>query len=257
MPHPRSSPSPIGAGSRSSRPRATDAGMVTAETAVVLPVLLVVLAAAVFVLACVSAQLRCADAAHLAARAAARGDAPPDVVTVGRSVAPSAAEVTVERRGGQVHVLVTAEVRPFGPGLSVLPPVRVSGRAVAPGRGGRAMSPSADERGSATILVLALSMVVALLGAVLATLGAVGVARHRAASVADLAALAAASGALEGTGPACEAAQQVATSAGGTLTDCRLVGAVADVTAEVRPGGRVGSLGVGTARARAGPASGS
>ncbi len=105
--------------------------MVTAETAVVLPVLLVVLAAAVFVLACVSAQLRCADAAHLAARAAARGDAPADVVTVGRSVAPSAAEVTVERRGGQVHVLVAAEVRPFGSGLSVLPPVRVTGRAVA------------------------------------------------------------------------------------------------------------------------------
>ncbi len=65
---------------------------------------------------CVSAQLRCADAAHLAARAAARGDAPVDVVTVGRSVAPSTAEVIVERRGGKVHVLVTVEVRPFGSG---------------------------------------------------------------------------------------------------------------------------------------------
>jgi len=118
------------------------------------------------------------------------------------------------------------------------------------------MSARAGERGSATVLVLALSTVVALLGMVLATLGAVGVARHRAASVADLAALAAASRALDGPGPACEAAQQVATSAGGILTGCRLVGAVADVTAEVRPAGRVGSLGTATARARAGPTGG-
>jgi Flp pilus assembly protein TadG len=107
-----------------------DAGMVTAETAVVLPVLLVVLAAAVFVLSCVGAQLRCVDAAHLAARAAARGDAPVDVTAVGRSAAPPGAQVRVERRIGQVLVLVTTEVRPFGSAIR-LPPVRVSGRAAA------------------------------------------------------------------------------------------------------------------------------
>ena len=228
-----------------------DAGMVTAETAVVLPVLLVVLAVAVFVLACVGAQLRCVDAAHLAARAAARGDLPAEVLAVGRSVAPSGADVRVEHRGGQVLVLVTTEVLPFGSGSACAGPGQRTGRR--PRRGGCAVSVPAGERGSATVLVLALSTVVVLVGAVLATLGSVGVARHRAASVADLAALAAASRALQGPGPACEAARQVATSADATLTDCRLVGAVADVTAEIRPPGRVGNFGTATARARAGP----
>ena len=46
--------------------------MVTAETAVVLPVLLVVLAGAVAAVTVVGAQLRCVDAAREGARAAAR-----------------------------------------------------------------------------------------------------------------------------------------------------------------------------------------
>jgi Flp pilus assembly protein TadG len=108
-----------------------DCGSVTAETAVVLPVLLVVLAASIWVLACVAAQLRCVDAAHAAARAAARGDAPGDVEAAGRAVAPPGAQVSVTRAGDQVHVAVTAEVRPFGAALRVLPGVPVAGRATA------------------------------------------------------------------------------------------------------------------------------
>ena len=108
-----------------------DRGYVTAETAVVLPVLLVVLAAAVWVLACVAAQLRCVDAAHVAARAAARGDAPAEVEAAGRAVAPADASVTVSRVGDQVQVSVRAQVRPFGSALSVLPAVPVAGRATA------------------------------------------------------------------------------------------------------------------------------
>jgi Flp pilus assembly protein TadG len=107
-----------------------DGGSVTAETAVVLPVLLVVLAAAVWVLACVAAQLRCVDAAHVAARAAARGDAPADVQAAGRAVAPADADVAVTRTGDQVHVAVSAQVRPFGAALR-LPAVPVAGRATA------------------------------------------------------------------------------------------------------------------------------
>ena len=49
--------------------------MVTAETAVVLPVLLLVLAGAVAAVVVVGAQLRCVDAAREGARAAARGEA--------------------------------------------------------------------------------------------------------------------------------------------------------------------------------------
>lgn len=111
--------------------RSADRGYVTAETAVVLPVLLVVVAAAVWVLACVSAQLRCVDAASAAARAAARGDAPADVEAAGRAVAPAGAIVAISRVGDQVHVAVTAEVRPFGGALRVLPDLPVQGRATA------------------------------------------------------------------------------------------------------------------------------
>ncbi len=106
-------------------------GSATAETAVLLPVLLVVLAAAVWVLSCLAAQLKCVDAARAAARAAARGDAPADVRGVGEQLAPSGAAVSVSTGDRTVHVLVHAEVRPFGQVLRVLPAVTVSGRATA------------------------------------------------------------------------------------------------------------------------------
>lgn len=107
-------------------------GSVTAETAVLLPVLLIVLAAAIGVLACVAAQLRCVDAARAAARVAARGDTPALVRTAGERLAPAGATVTLRSTGeGAVEVVVTARVRPFGGALDALPAVTVSGRAVA------------------------------------------------------------------------------------------------------------------------------
>jgi hypothetical protein len=117
-------------------PSRRDGGMVTAETAVLLPVLVVVLAAAVFVLACVSAQLKCVDAARSAARLAARGEAAPAVTRTAERLAPSDARVVLAAGGGlgdaaTVEVVVTAHVRPFGRALRGLPAVRVSGAAVA------------------------------------------------------------------------------------------------------------------------------
>ncbi len=112
-------------------PGGREAGSVTAEAAVVLPSLFVVLALAVFALACVSAQLRCTDAAALAARAAARGDSAAVVEASARAVAPEGAQVQVTRRGPHVEVVVRAGVRPLGAAVGSLGPVRVSGRAVA------------------------------------------------------------------------------------------------------------------------------
>ena len=106
-------------------------GSVTAETAVLLPVLLVVLAAAIGVLACVAAQLRCVDAARAAARVAARGEVPAMVQATGQRLAPPGARVVVGATGDSVEVVVSARVRPFGAGLRLLPSVEVSGRAVA------------------------------------------------------------------------------------------------------------------------------
>lgn len=125
-------PSPVSPPRVSSSPVSSscERGSVTAETAVLLPVLLVVLAAAVGVLACVAAQLECIDAARAAARAAARGDRPADVRLAGERLAPTDARVHVSADDETVEVVVSAEVRPFGRVLR-LPAVPVSGRAVA------------------------------------------------------------------------------------------------------------------------------
>ncbi|MGI8535592.1 MAG: TadE family type IV pilus minor pilin [Mycobacteriales bacterium] len=106
-------------------------GSVTAETAVLLPVLLVVLAAAIGVLASVAAQLRCVDAARAAARVAARGDTPALVRTTAERLAPAGAAITLRSAGDTVEVVVTAQVWPFGRALGGLAAVPVSGRAVA------------------------------------------------------------------------------------------------------------------------------
>ena len=89
--------------------------MVTAETAVVLPVLLFVLAAAVGAVTVVGAQLRCVDAAREGARAAARGE---DVATVRAlvlRVAPDGMAVAVTRDGEDVRVAVSGRIPPLGP----------------------------------------------------------------------------------------------------------------------------------------------
>jgi hypothetical protein len=113
----------------SGRPR-SERGSVTAETALALPVLVVVLLAALWALAATAAQVRCVDAARGAARAAARGEAPAVVADLGRRLGPDGARVVVVPRGDQVEVRVTAEVRPLG-GLPALPPFTVASTAVA------------------------------------------------------------------------------------------------------------------------------
>ncbi len=95
-----------------------------------LPVLLVVLAAAISVLACIGAQLRCVDAARSAARVAARGDAADLVRATAERLAPPGARVSLVSTPDTVEVVVTAQVRPLGSALR-LPTVGVSGRAVA------------------------------------------------------------------------------------------------------------------------------
>lgn len=89
--------------------------MVTAETAVVLPVLLLVLAAAVSAVTVVGAQVRCVDAAREGARAAARGETPATVSELVRRTAPAGAVVDVALAGDEVRVRVSAPVAPLGP----------------------------------------------------------------------------------------------------------------------------------------------
>ncbi|MEU1293016.1 TadE family type IV pilus minor pilin [Streptomyces sp. NPDC005840] len=102
---------------RGSERRARDRGFVTAESAVVLPVLVVFALALVWGLLAVVVRIQCVDAARAGARAAARQDPAPSVARAAREVAPRGAEVTVSREGEQVRVVVVA--RP--PGLRGLP----------------------------------------------------------------------------------------------------------------------------------------
>ncbi|EME18768.1 Rv3654c family TadE-like protein [Rhodococcus triatomae] len=108
-----------------------------------------------------------------------------------------------------------------------------------------------DDRGSAT--VTACFVILALLGITVAVghVGSAVVARHRAQSAADLAALAAATAAVRGTDAACAAAGGVAGRSRATVRECRLDGWDAVVTVVVSVG--LGS-GEAVAAARAGPA---
>jgi Flp pilus assembly protein TadG len=112
-----------------------DRGMVTAEMAVVLPALAVVLVFALWSVVAVTAQLRCVDAAHTAARAMARGETPDAAVAAARVAAPAGAQVVVSRSGDLVVVEVRATARLPGP-WSGAPGLSLSGRAVAPVEGG-------------------------------------------------------------------------------------------------------------------------
>ncbi|CAL9529068.1 TadE family type IV pilus minor pilin [Streptomyces sp. enrichment culture] len=87
----------------------SDSGFVTAEAAVVLPVLVVFAMALVWGLLVVAAQIQCVDAARTGARAAARQDPVDAVVEVAREAAPPGARVTVSREAGLVRVVVVAD----------------------------------------------------------------------------------------------------------------------------------------------------
>ena len=115
--------------------------------------------------------------------------------------------------------------------------------------------PREGERGSATVWVLALSGVLAVLGAATVLIGAAVVARHRAGAAADMAALAGAGQAVVGAPEPCAGAAAVARADGAVLESCQLApGGV--VAVRVRVGVRLGPLGSfpAGARARAGPA---
>jgi secretion/DNA translocation related TadE-like protein len=109
------------------------------------------------------------------------------------------------------------------------------------------------DRGSATIWVLAAGLVLLLAGVSGATVGAAHVARHQAQSAADLAALAGAAHAVEGSGAACVRAAQIAAANDARVAGCQLNGLDLTVTVEVSPPAIVGAGRPASATARAGP----
>ncbi len=81
--------------------------MVTAESAVVIPVLLLVLAVVLSALSVGVDQLRCVDAARVGARSAARGDSTAKSTDLARASAPTGARVGVQV-GGELAVVSVA-----------------------------------------------------------------------------------------------------------------------------------------------------
>lgn len=92
------------AAARSSRPR--DAGTATAETAVAMPAMVLLMATLIWGLIAAAGQIRCVDAARIAARAAARGDS--DAAAAARAAAPPGASVEIARDDDTVRVTVEA-----------------------------------------------------------------------------------------------------------------------------------------------------
>ncbi len=93
-------------------------GAATAELAVALPALVLVLAVALAAVDLGLAQVRCVDAARVGARLLARGEPRTVALAEVRAAAPRGAEVAVTTAGGRVTVSVTGQVpaalRPLG-----------------------------------------------------------------------------------------------------------------------------------------------
>lgn len=84
----------------------SDRGSVTAELAVLLPVVVALLVALLGLASAASAQMRCADAARAGARAAALGEDDGSVTGVSQRVAGPGSAVSVARADGWVVVRV-------------------------------------------------------------------------------------------------------------------------------------------------------
>lgn len=95
-----------------------DRGSATAELAVALPVLLLLLLAGLTAVSAVATKLRCVDAAREAARAEARGEAG---VSAGERVAPAGAVITINAEGDVVRATVRTVVHPLGRRLPGMP----------------------------------------------------------------------------------------------------------------------------------------
>jgi Flp pilus assembly protein TadG len=86
-------------------------GSATVELAASLPALVLLLLVGLSAVGAVRTRAECEDAAHEAARQAARGG---DGVAAGTRVAPAGAVVRIELAGDLVLVTVTAPVHPLG-----------------------------------------------------------------------------------------------------------------------------------------------
>jgi len=93
--------------------RTADDGFATAEAALVLPSLVLVLLLAVAVVAAIGADLKCVDASREAARQAARGESDATARRAALSLAPPGSTVVLHHHDGWVEVTVRTRLHPW------------------------------------------------------------------------------------------------------------------------------------------------
>jgi Flp pilus assembly protein TadG len=111
---------------RSVMRRRGDRGSVTAETAVAIPSLFLVVAISASVITAMGVQSRCGQAARVVAEAIARGESAADVATMETQTAPAGAQWDIERNDTSVVVRVRAALP-----VPLMRAVSVSGQATA------------------------------------------------------------------------------------------------------------------------------
>jgi len=117
-------------GRRTSAEKAGEDGTVTAEAAVVLPIVAAFALALIWMLSVGIAKVETVDAARDAARALARGDDPQEALAIATRTAPPNARIDVEEAPpGFVTVTVAVEAKAPGWLLAPLPAVTVGSRA--------------------------------------------------------------------------------------------------------------------------------
>ena len=103
--------------------------MVTAEAAMVIPVLLLVTVALAWLVTLGIAQVRCVDAAREGARLAARGEPTEAVTAATERAGPDGSRAYVDAEGDTVTVRIEAAVVPDVPLLDRLPGVTLEAEA--------------------------------------------------------------------------------------------------------------------------------
>ncbi|WP_250292857.1 TadE family type IV pilus minor pilin [Frankia sp. CiP1_Cm_nod1] len=112
--------------------RTSDGGQATAELAVAIPSLILVLLIAIWVVGAVSVRAQCAEAARIGARAAARGETDEVVRAWAGRAAPQGSTVSVSRATDSVVVQVRFQARATGVLERIAPTIEITMSSTAP-----------------------------------------------------------------------------------------------------------------------------
>ncbi|WP_131788071.1 TadE family type IV pilus minor pilin [Protofrankia symbiont of Coriaria ruscifolia] len=128
----RGSTTPSRGAGRNRGRRTPDGGQATAELAVAIPSLILVLLIAIWVVSAVSVQAQCAEAARIGARAAARGETDEVVRAWAGRAAPRGSTISISRTADVVVVRIRFGVRATGVLARITPPIDITMSSTAP-----------------------------------------------------------------------------------------------------------------------------